>query len=191
MYKIVEFSHLLIEQFYNNNNKGKNLVFIDATCGRGNDTLKLAETLNHTGTIVAYDIQNEAIKDTKLLLEQNGFSNIVYHNTSHDNLFENDFDLIIYNLGYLPGSNKQIKTTSTTTLKSINQALSKVASKEDFLIIIVIYPGHPEGKEESMAIDKFCYDLPAKQYLVSKYQNYNRPTSPYIVTISPNKINKK
>ena len=64
MYKIVEFSHLLIEQFYNNN-KDKNLVFIDATCGRGNDTLKLAETLNHTGTIVAYDIQNEAIKDTK------------------------------------------------------------------------------------------------------------------------------
>lgn len=190
MYKIVEFSHLLIDEFYSRN-KRNDLIFIDATCGRGNDTLKLATTLNHSGTVIAYDIQQVALHDTQKLLEKNGYEDITYHLESHDKLIEKDFDLIIYNLGYLPGSDKKIKTEVTTTLKSLKKALDISCKKDEYLIIIVLYPGHKEGLEESYAVDEFCKELPSKFYLVSKYQNYNRPTSPYIITIGPNKYKRK
>ena len=55
------------------------------------------------------------------------------------------------------------------------------------LIILVLYPGHTEGKIESDLIDNYLFNLSSKQYLVTKYQNYNRPTSPFILTISKNK----
>lgn len=186
MYKIVEFSHLLIEEFYNRN-KRDNLIFIDATCGRGNDTLKLAQTLHHTGTIIAYDIQQVALHDTQELLEKHGYDDVIYHLQSHDKLIEKDLDLIIYNLGYLPRSDKKVRTEVTTTLRSIKKALDITCKKEEYLIIIVIYPGHKEGLEESEMVDEFCKMLPSKFYLITKYQNYNRPTSPYIITIGPNK----
>lgn len=186
MFKIVEFSHVLIDEFYQRN-KNRELIFIDATCGRGNDTLKLATTLNHNGTIVAYDIQEEAINDTKKLLEKNGFNDVIYHLQSHEKLVEKDLDLIIYNLGYLPGSNKQVRTEVKSTMKSIKRSIDIVCQKKEYLIIIVIYPGHKEGLEESTIVDEFCMMLPSKFFLVSKYQNYNRPTSPYIITIGPNK----
>ena len=58
------------------------------------------------------------------------------------------------------------------------------------LIIIVLYPGHEEGKIESSMIDEYVKSLPSKDFLVCKYQNYNRPTSPYILTISKNNLKK-
>ena len=106
MFKIVEFSHILIQEFYKRN-KNKNLIFIDATCGNGNDTLFLAKTLNHVGTIIAYDIQKKAIEETQKLLANANFNNVIYHLSSHEYIIEDDFDLIIYNLGYLPGSDKK------------------------------------------------------------------------------------
>ncbi len=186
MFKIVEFSHFLITEFYQKN-KEKYLTFIDATCGKGNDTLFLAETLNHNGTVVAYDIQEEAIDITKRLLLKNHFKNCIFHLSSHEKILEENFDLIIYNLGYLPGSDKTITTTANSTLNSIKLVLSKISNKEDYLIIIVLYPGHENGLIESQIIDDFCYHLPSNFYLVSKYQNYNRLNAPYIITISKNK----
>ncbi|MFR5891097.1 MAG: class I SAM-dependent methyltransferase [Bacilli bacterium] len=53
---------------------------------------------------------------------------------------------------------------------------------------MVIYPGHHEGLIESKLIDAFSYQLPSNLYLVCRYQNYNRPFSPYIITISKNKL---
>lgn len=187
MFKIVEFSHILIQEFYKKS-ENKNLIFIDATCGNGNDTLFLAKTLNHMGTVIAYDIQKKAIDETQKLLSKTNFDNVVYHLSSHEFLIEDDFDLIIYNLGYLPGSDKKVTTKANATLNSIKKALSIINLKKDFLIIIVIYPGHHGGLIESKLIDAFSYQLPSNLYLVCRYQNYNRPFSPYIITISKNKL---
>ena len=51
MFKIVEFSHYLITEHYKRLNRN-DLIFVDATCGMGNDSLFMAETLNHTGHLV-------------------------------------------------------------------------------------------------------------------------------------------
>ncbi len=183
MFKIVEFSHLLISQFYNKN-KDRHLTFIDATCGMGNDSLFIANTLKDTDNLICYDIQEIAINNTKELLKD--FSNITYHLQSHENFIENNVDLIIYNLGYLPNFDKSITTKAESTLNSIKNAIKITSNKDDYLIIIVIYPGHIEGSIEAKVIDDYCYNLPSNKYLVSKYLNYNRPSSPYIITISKN-----
>lgn len=132
--------------------------------------------------------KKKAIDETQKLLSKTNFDNVVYHLSSHEFLIEDDFDLIIYNLGYLPGSDKKVTTKANATLNSIKKALSIINLKKDFLIIIVIYPGHHEGLIESKLIDAFSYQLPSNLYLVCRYQNYNRPFSPYIITISKNKL---
>ena len=186
MFKIVEFSHILIKEFYERN-KNKELTFIDATCGMGNDSLFMAQLLNNSGLLVCYDIQEIAINSTKSLLNERNFSNVIYHLTSHENFIEDNADLIIYNLGYLPTTDKKITTHVESTINSLRNAIEITSKKDNYLIIIVIYPGHSEGKIESDSIDDFVYNLPSKYYLVSKYMNYNRPSSPYIITISKNK----
>lgn len=184
MYKIVEFSHLLIQEHYHRLHK-EDVIFVDATCGMGQDTLYMAELLHHKGQIIAYDIQEVAITSTKHLLLEKGYTNVTYKLQSHEHLSE-IADLIIYNCGYLPGHNKHLTTTASSTLTSIQKAIEILAVNPDLLIIIVLYPGHPEGKIESDIIDDFCQKLASSAYLVCKYQNYNRPTSPYVITISKN-----
>ncbi|MCM1514044.1 MAG: class I SAM-dependent methyltransferase [Anaeroplasma bactoclasticum] len=184
MYKIVEFSHLLIQEHYYRLHK-EDVLFVDATCGMGQDTLYMAELLHHQGQIVAYDIQNIAIDQTKQLLLEKGYTNVTYKLQSHEYLNE-IADLVIYNCGYLPGHDKHLTTKASSTLMSIQKAIEMMATNPDLLIILVLYPGHPEGKMESDVLDDFCQKLPGASYLVCKYQNYNRPTSPYIITISKN-----
>lgn len=186
MFKIVEFSHILIKEFFERN-KHKDLTFIDATCGMGNDSLFMANLLNNNGNLVCYDIQEIAINSTKDLLNNNNFKNVTYHLASHEIFIENEANLIIYNLGYLPTTDKKITTCVESTINSIKNAIEITSKQDDYLIIIVVYPGHNEGKIESDAINDFVYNLPSKYYLVSKYMNYNRPSSPYIITISKNK----
>lgn len=51
-------------------------------------------------------IFKKAIEETQKLLANANFNNVIYHLSSHEYIIEDDFDLIIYNLGYLPGSDK-------------------------------------------------------------------------------------
>lgn len=188
MYKIVEFSHLLIQEHYHRLHK-EDVIFVDATCGMGQDTLYMAELLHHKGQIIAYDIQEVAITSTKHLLLEKGYTNVTYKLQSHEHLSE-IADLVIYNCGYLPGHDKHLTTKASSTLASIQKTLEIMAVNPDLLIILVLYPGHPEGKTESAVLDNFCQKLSSSTYLVCKYQNYNRPTSPYIITISKNTCNR-
>lgn len=185
MYKIVEFSHLLIKD-YVEKHIGKELLLVDATCGAGNDTLFMASCLNNKGRIIAYDIQEIAISTTKARIEKSGFSNIFYKLESHEYITEIP-DLIIYNFGYLPNGDKSITTKAETSLKSVSKMINLINQNPEFLIILVLYPGHNDGLVEAQEIDTLCLNLPGSDYLVCKYQNYNRITSPFIITISKNK----
>ncbi len=183
MFKIVEFSHLLINE-YLKRNRHQNMTFIDATCGRGNDTIYMANILKDIGHVYSYDIQQIAIDYTKELLDKENITNVTLFNESHEFIKEVDIDLIIYNLGYLPNGDKNITTKCDTTLSSIKKMITLMELNPKMLIIIVIYPGHFEGKRESDAINNYVKSLPSNTYLVTKYLNYNQETSPYIITIS-------
>lgn len=186
MYKIVEFSHILIKEHFNRINKN-DITFIDATCGRGSDTIFMAKLLQNRGYVFSYDIQEEAINYTQNLLNLENINNVTLKLKSHEFIDEDDIDLVVFNLGYLPGGDKTITTKADTTIKCLKKMINRIAINDDLLIIVVLYPGHEEGKIESDLIDNYLYNLSSKEYLVCKYLNYNRPTSPYILTISKNK----
>lgn len=186
MYKIVEFSHLLIKDFILYN-KHQNMALIDATCGRGSDTLYMAKMVAGFGCVFSYDIQQVALDTALSVLKQNNLTNVTLNLGSHEFIKEDDFDLAIFNLGYLPMGDKTITTNHEVSLKAIQNLVIKMEHFEhNAMIIIVLYPGHPEGLIESQVIDEYAKNLSGSLYLVTKYQNYNRSTSPFIITISKN-----
>ncbi len=185
MLKIVDFSHLMIKEYI----KHSKLSFInclDATCGKGNDTLYTANLLKEKGHIDAYDIQKVAVDMTKELIDKNKLTNVSYFNDSFANINVSKYDLVIFNLGYLPCFDKSITTTADITLTTIKKLTDQILINKNLMLIISIYPGHEEGKKESDYLDQLVLSLNSSLYMVTKYQNYNRPMAPYILTISHN-----
>ncbi|HHX51249.1 MAG TPA: methyltransferase domain-containing protein, partial [Clostridia bacterium] len=99
------------------------MIAVDATAGNGRDTLFLARLVGKTGKIYAFDIQEEALRKTRLLLETHGaFAQVRLIKDSHENLgtyIDEPVTVIMFNLGYLPGGNKKIVTRPETTLGAL------------------------------------------------------------------------
>ncbi len=162
-------------------------TIIDATLGNGHDTFFLAELLQGSGTLIGYDIQPEAIAATQKRLEhlpEASRKNITLKLTSHAQFEEKDVKLIVYNLGYLPGGNKELTTRHETTLESLKSGLSILQS--DGALSITCYPGHAEGAIEQKAIVDFLQTLD-RRYQICHHVWLNRPLSPtwILLTVLP------
>lgn len=156
---------------------------LDATCGNGHDTLFLAKLLPK-GKLYALDIQQKAIDNTSSLLEKElGPNHQVQLLQGCHSCFPPEIKklkLIVYNLGYLPGSDKQVKTRVKTTLKSVFKGL--ILLLEGGALSITCYPGHTEGTEEEMALLNYCQTLP-QTYSFSHSRWEKRATAPSFLTI--------
>ena len=171
MIKITELSHELIRK------KEKINISIDMTCGRGNDTLFLSKVSNF---VYSFDIQKEAIEETKKLLAEFNITNVKLIEDDHQfvlNYVKENIDLAIYNLGYLPSSDKLIKTNSTSTLSSLKSLISIL--NNEGLILIVLYPHNPE---EISVIRDFSSSL-SSDFDVLEYKILNKKNSPFIIEI--------
>ncbi|GGI40485.1 class I SAM-dependent methyltransferase [Mammaliicoccus stepanovicii] len=160
-------------------------IVVDATCGNGNDTLFLANQVRN-GQVYAFDIQAEAILNTKVKTQE--FNNIHYFQLGHEHaasIINNDhpfIDATIFNLGYLPKGDKQITTNSHTTIEAI-QTLFNI-TKKDGIIVLVVYPGHPEGQIESNEVNEFVKSIDQQDAHVLHYQFINQKNNPpYIIAI--------
>ena len=126
-------------------------IVIDATIGNGNDTLFLAKIVPK-GQVIGYDIQKEALVKTKELTKD--YNNVTLYLESHENManlkLTKGVSLILFNLGYLPQGDKKITTLASSSLRAIQAGLTIL--KDNGLILVVIYPGHEEGKKEEKAI---------------------------------------
>ncbi len=176
MPKITDIAHLLLE----NHIKPGNTV-IDATCGNGYDTLFLAKLVGPNGIVHSYDIQEDAINKAKYLTKD--FQNIIFHLESHENIDITNINSIIFNLGYLPTGNKEITTMLESTKNALIKLLERFEQNKDMLIVIVVYPGHPEGQKESTWLLDFGSNLDSS-FLVSRYMMLNQNNAPYIISIS-------
>ena len=171
MIKITELSHELIKR------KGKSNISIDMTVGRGKDTLFLSKVSNF---VYGFDIQKKAIEETKKLLKEFDVTNVKLIEDDHQfvlNYVKENIDLAIYNLGYLPSSDKLIKTNPTSTLSSLKSLLSIL--NKDGLILIVLYP---HNLEEISVIRDFSSSL-SSDYDVLEYKILNKKNSPFIIEI--------
>lgn len=158
---------------------------IDATCGRGRDTLMLA-TLVKGGEVIAMDIQADAIAQTEQLLKGCKKRAQVHllqrsHQEFPDLAAHHPIKLIVYNLGYLPGGNKQYTTTTDVTLISVQKALTLLCPGG--ALSITCYPGHEEGAREEKALQTLCSTLPAANWNVCIHTFFNRKASPSLILI--------
>ena len=162
-----------------------NDIVVDATIGNGKDTLFLSNIVKN-GKIFGFDIQKEALENTKKLLDENNIINYELFNVSHElildklNEYKNKISLVLFNLGYLPNGDKTITTNYKSTIKAIDDSLKLLNNKG--IIITVIYPGHEEGLIESIKIKEYLNKL--ENYNINEYHNTNNESAPYLISIS-------
>lgn len=152
-------------------------IGIDFTMGNGHDTLFLSQFCHH---VYSYDIQLTALKHTQKLLADR--SNVSLFLKSHE-FFDEDvehFDVGIFNLGYLPGSDETIVTEYHVTLKAIQKALLSLTKKG--CLYVVVYTGHDQGRE-SHYLEEYFRSLDHMIFNVAKFEMLNKKNAPYVVII--------
>lgn len=157
---------------------------VDFTMGNGHDTAFLSETVGKSGSVTAFDIQPGALCSTAANLRQWGCpENWRLICTSHHRAAEFVHEPIkagMFNLGYMPGSgNKALTTMRTTTLPAVEGALSML--DRDSILMVAVYPGHPEGEAEGEELQKYFATLSRYKLCIAKFQMCNSPTSPYFM----------
>ena len=145
---------------------------IDATVGNGHDTLFLARHIGSDGKVFGFDLQSLALHKTCVRLQQAGMldQRIELFRASHAQMLEylspaynQRIAAVMFNLGYLPGGgNKTIITQADTTLPALNASLKLL--KGQGCISIMVYPGHPGGFQESLAVYRWCRQLHPRLY---------------------------
>lgn len=174
---------------------------VDATAGKGNDTLFLCKNSKAGGRVLAFDIQEAALETTRELLEKHGIkvendaeatefgsTEIARAGSAklvldgHENmdryLQEETVDVMMFNLGYLPGGDHSLATTPSTTIEAIQKGLTFL--KKGGMMSVCIYSGGDSGFEERDAVLEFLAGLDNKAYTVVVSRFFNKPNHPPI-----------
>ena len=161
-------------------------VYVDATMGNGNDTLFLCQMAGKSGTVWAFDIQEQALDSTRSLLAEHGYENglqegrIHLIQDGHENMDQyleaESADAVCFNFGYLPGGDHGVATRPDTSVTAVRKALDIL--KSGGMMSLCIYSGGDTGFEEKEAVLGFVKELPARDYTVIVNEYYNRGNHP-------------
>ena len=186
MQSALHYSHSLLDQLIARFPDG---YFIDATLGKGHDITYILSRPHFTGCCLGFDIQAQALAYSQDRLDQAGPFSGEYRliQDSHANLghyLEEDRKVhgAIFNLGYLPGGDHQITTHVESTYPAL-QTLSRQLVQGG-QVIVVVYPGHPQGQKESDQLLKRLADWPQNRFQVLTYRFINQINQPpYLLVI--------
>ncbi len=161
-------------------------ICIDATAGRGNDTLLLAQLVGESGHVTAFDIQQDAVDSTKALLAANGMTErtdvLLKSHSEMGELFEEDsVSCITFNFGWLPKGDHNIFTSKSTSIPAIEQGLRLL--KSGGIMTLIIYYGRETGFEERDALLEFLPTIDSGRFTVIEMPFVNRPNCPPIPII--------
>lgn len=180
-YQITEWCHHFIRECVKQGD-----LCIDATAGNGNDTLFLCELVGKKGKVLAFDIQEEAVANTRKRLLEAGMSEqaqVILE--SHENMGqyakENSVNCIVFNFGYLPGGNHELATKKESSIAAIHEGLRLLI--KGGIMSLCVYSGGDSGFEERDAILSELKQLDSKKYLVIVSEYYNRPNNPPIPVV--------
>lgn len=157
---------------------------IDATAGRGHDTETLCRLVGPTGRVLAFDIQEEAVWDTRARLTKAGLSAQVIcasHTMMADHAVPASVDAIVFNLGYLPRGDHRIATQPETTIRAIDVGLDLL--KVGGIMTLCIYHGGDTGFAERDAVLAYLQALDPQRYSVLVTNFANRPNHPPIAVL--------
>jgi 16S rRNA C1402 N4-methylase RsmH len=156
----VDLAHQIIAEVLNADD-----IAIDATVGNGHDTAFLARRVGSGGQVYGFDIQSGAIRNTESLLKvRKLLDRVELFQTGHENLSTcipqrhwNTIRAAMFNLGYLPGGDKQLTTCTESSLIAVKSAVKLISTGGR--ISILCYPGHPGGQEETQTIKTYARSL--------------------------------
>lgn len=153
---------------------------VDATCGNGKDTLFLARLVGRSGSVFAFDIQQQALESTRTLLNEEGCGqqlNLIHDN--HANMksyIQSGVSAGMLNLGYMPGGDHTVKTNPHDTVLAVNCLLEVL--NPGGVITIISYSGHTGGQEEYAALESSLMNLPQKHFEVLSANFINQANNP-------------
>ncbi len=131
---------------------------IDATAGNGHDTIFLAKLVGVNGRVVSFDVQQAAIDRTAHRINEHGLTNVELILDSHerigDYLQTGSPKVVMFNLGYLPGSDKSVATLAESTVRALQIAIE--AMTPGSAIAVTVYRGHEQGKDEYNRVYRLC-----------------------------------
>ncbi len=156
---------------------------IDATAGNGKDTEFLCGLVGREGKVLAFDIQEQAVENTKKRLAEHGWSEVgEVVLDSHANMGayaqENSVDCIVFNLGWLPGGDHTVFTHADSTIAAIEAGLRLL--RKGGVMCVSIYYGGASGYEERDALLEYVRTIDPAQYTVLVTQFANRAGDPPI-----------
>ena len=139
---------------------------IDATAGNGYDTAFLAGQVGASGQVFAFDIQAGAIEATQARLDKAGLlDKVTLFQASHSQLASHipvrahgRVAAAMFNLGYLPGSDKTVITRGESTVAALGQLLGLL--RAGGAVSILSYRGHPGGRAEHDAVGDYLENEP-------------------------------
>lgn len=152
-------------------------ICIDATAGRGFDTAFLCELVGAGGKVIAFDIQESAIKSTSDLLSEKGLLKraelILGSHMDIDKYAEPEtVSCITFNFGWLPGGDHNIHTEKKSSLEAVKKSLELI--KEGGLISMIIYYGRENGFEERDALLQYVKSIESTEFTVITADFLNR-----------------
>lgn len=147
-------------------------IAVDATVGNGYDTLFLLQQVAPNGRVYGFDIQQSALESARGRIGNPVLLNcLTLCHCSHAHIEkiipEPDHGLIsavMFNLGYLPGSDKSVATQAESTLAALSAA-SRLLSPQG-IITIVAYPGHQGGAYETEQVRLWCEKLDSERFKI-------------------------
>lgn len=169
-----------LSHFYAENTVKKGGVCIDATAGNGNDTAFLARLVGEEGMVYAFDVQQAAIDATRARLEeQDLLGRVRLILDSHANAaayIEGPVDLMMFNLGRLPGSDHAVYTEAQSTIAAIEAGLTLL--RPGGLICLSAYWGDPVCLAEYRAVAAYIAAIPPRRAEALFHEFVNEPNCP-------------
>lgn len=158
-------------------------IVIDATAGKGFDTVFLARQVGTDGHVYAFDIQAEAIMWTCERIREAGLAErVTLCQAGHEEILlhvDRPVRAAMFNLGYLPGASHDVITRPATTVQAVQAVLQLLQAGG--LVTLVIYTGHAGGSEERREIEHYAASLPQRQFTVARYELINQVNNPPLV----------
>ncbi len=152
---------------------------IDATAGKGRDTALLCRLAGEMGRVLAFDIQQVAVDQTKALLAAEGLTaEVVLDSHAHMERYAEagTADCVVFNFGRLPGGDPAVFTRADSSVAALDAALRVL--KPGGMVAIALYYGGANGYTERDAVLAWLETLDDRRFSVLRCDWANRRNDP-------------
>jgi len=132
------------------------------------------------GHVFAFDVQEAALIETRKRVPGE-MTTLIHagHETMRAHLpaeLHGKTSAVMFNLGYLPGTDKTLITRTETTMIAVREALELL--KPAGVLTVVVYPGHEGGADEGRSMAEWAATLDSRLFEVQHLRPVNRAASP-------------